>query len=628
MGEKSDFNDLAKSRGKLSVAKKINFAIDADKGLPIGNFIIRPDGNYLITFDRDGKPKDPIPFSSPLAPQAVCRSNKGDGFGLLFELRDLDGNIQEVILRSEDLHVGAGEIHRTELARRGVWFAPGTRKSVYPDFYSSILKHSKALPRLTVSTKNGWHQIGGIFVYIFNAETTGSTDGEKVIHPAMPNPADFAPAGTLATAQTELFRYAATNSRLMLALCTSFTGVILEILQAEPGIIHLFGASSIAKTTALYLALSVWGNPRDLLKTWNSTGNALVALLSQRNDGLLALDEMGLCAPEQAGNTVYAWTSGNEKSRLKQDATLRDTKQFCTMGLSTGEQTLSDFMRQSRHNLRPAAGQEVRMIDVPADPGAGLGLFDDLCCFADGAALSNHIKAASLKNHGAAIRVFLKRLVEDRNDRPEQLHETLTGTVKRFLASYLPPGADGQVHRVCHRFGIIAAAGEIAAQYGVLPFPEGDASANIGECFNSWLSRRGTSGKLEITRLLDQVSAFFEKSGENCFVSLAEGSGERSKDSRPVVDRFGFRRPVPVALSEETRTEYFVFSLRFKEIVTGFDPSWAAQVLKDRGIIRGTGDRPTVVKALPGMGKPRVYHFHADGDIVPPPVITLDNLPF
>lgn len=616
MGENSDFNDQAKHKGKLSVAKKISTAIDAAKGIKYGNFIISTSG---VTMQR-GEDQDPIPFSSYIKPLAICRTAKGDGYSILFEMRDLDNRLQQVIIRSEDLHTGGGELPRVEFARRGLWTAPGIRiKALWPDFYNSILKQSKALPRFTLSTKNGWHLIGGKYVYILNAEVVGTT-GETVINPSMSNPADHQPAGILATAHQELFRYAATNSRLMLALCTSFTGTILAILQEEPGIIHLFGASSIAKTTALFMALSVWGNPRDILKTWNSTGNALVALLAQRNDGLLALDEQGLCSPEQAGHTVYAWTTGTDKQRLKQDTTLRDTQKFCTMGISTGEQTLSDFMRQSRHNLRPAAGQEVRMLDVPADPGAGLGLFSDLCGFESGAALSNHLKSAATKNYGTAIRAFLKRLVEDRNDRPEWLHEILTAHIKRFMTSYLPTGADGQVNRACHRFGIIAAAGELAATYGVLPFPEGDAIAGVGECFEAWLSRRGTSGQLEVSRLLDQVELFFDRNGESCFVAL---DGDERKNNHPVNDRYGFRRSVVSVPSGETTTEYFVLPSRFKEICTGFDHRWAARQLAEQGIIRGNGGKTSITKQLPGMGKTRCYHFFPAGVESP----LLDGLP-
>lgn len=610
MSENSDFNDQAKAKGKLSVAKKISSAIDATKGIKYGNFTINTSGVTITLFDKDGQPKDPIPFSSLIKPLAICRTNKGDGVAILFEMRDIDGKPQKLILKSEDLHTGGGEIHRIEFARRGGWTAPGIRiKALWPDFFNSILKQSKALPRLTLSTMNGWHLVGGKYIYILNAEVIGTTTGETVINPSMPNPADHQPAGTLATAQQELFRYAVANSRLMLALCTSFVGTILTILQEEPGVIHLFGASSISKTTALFMLLSVWGNPRELLKTWNGTGNALVALLAQRNDGILALDELGLCSAEQAGHTVYVLTAGREKERLKQNTELRDTQTFRTMGFSTGEQTLSDFMRQSRHNLRPAAGQEVRMLDVPADPGEDLGLFQDLCGFGSGATFSNHLKSGATQNYGVAIRVFLKRLVDDRNDRSDWLQETLTAHIKRFMASYLPTGADGQVNRACHRFGIIAAAGELAAAYGVLPFPEGDAIGGVGECFDAWLSRRGTSGQLEVSRLLDQVSAFFERNGENCFVAM---DGDERHNNRPIVDRYGFRRAVVSVPSGETSTEYFVFSTRFKELVSGFDSTWAAKQLLLNGIIRGTDGRTSIVKNLPGEGKKRCYHFFSN----------------
>lgn len=607
MAEKSDFNDQAKSKGKLSVAKKIGTAIDAATGLIFGFFIIKPDG-VLVQRPDD---KTPAKCFSHIKPLAICRTVAGVGVSILFEMLDIDNKKQQLILRSEDQHSGAGEIHRAELARRGFRTFHGCRlRNVWPDFFNAVLQHSSNLPRMILTTMTGWHLINGRHIYVRPGEVIGDCGNEKIINPSMPNPADHAPAGTLATWQREVSRYAAKNSRLALGLCTSFTAPILAVLQEEPAIIQIFGASSEGKTTTLFMALSAWGNPRDLMKTWNSTGNALVALLSQRNDGLLALDEQKLCNPEQAGHTVYVLTSGTVKSRLKKDSTLQETEKFCTMGLSTGEKTLSDFMSQSRHKLQADAGQEVRMLDVPADPGAGLGVFDDLCGFENGAALSDHLKQATTKNHGVAIRAFLKQLVEDRNDRPEQLLEVLTGHIKRFLADYLPTGADGQVHRACHRFGIIAAAGELAINYGVLPFPEGDAAANVGMCFSAWLSRRGTCGKLEISRLLDQVEAFFDTHGEARFVPL---QGDDRANNRPVINRAGFNRVVSVAASTETRMEYFVLPSVFREICTGFDHRWAVRRLAETGIIKGSNGKNSIMARMPGMGLTRVYHFPCKG---------------
>ena len=603
----TDFNDQAKKNGKLSVAKKINSVVDAAKGVRFGQFICTPNG---VTWQRK-EDEEAAPFSSYLRPLSMVRTTRGDGWGILFEMKDPDGRLQKYITRLEDLHKGGGEVPRIEFASRGGWTAPGIRvRAVWPDFMNAIVRHCKALPRVTISEKSGWHQIKGKFVFVMEAEVIGATGAEQIINPAMQDPVEHLPAGTVATAQAEFLRHAVTNSRIMLAVCFSLSGPLLEILQAEPGIIHLYGPSSIAKTTVLFIALSLWGNPRNLLKTWNSTGNALVALLSSRNDGLLALDELGMCNPEQAAHTVYSWTSGSDKARMKQDTTLRESRRHCTIGLSTGEAPLAEFMRQSRSNLQPAAGQEIRMLDIPADAGEGLGLFDDVGEFDDGASFANHHKAASIRNHGAVIREYLGQLVANRNDRPEALHEQLNGYIKDFKSQNLPTGADGQVDRVCHRFAVIAAAGELAISYGILPGISGEAAAGIAKCFHAWLLRRGTTGKLEIQNLIRQVEAFFEAHGESRFTPV---EGEHRGPARPTMNRCGFRQAVSVAGSSETRNTYYVFPEAFKkEIVTGFDPTWAAaRLLAVDWLQPGDGTTRTQRHVMPGMGRQRYYVIQA-----------------
>lgn len=162
MGEKSDFNDLAKVKGKLSVARKITTAIDAAKGVPFGQFTIKPAGVYLTTVDRDGKPKDEIFFCSYLAPVGLARNVKGADYSVLFEMNNPDGHLVQFLLSLESLHVGGGEVARIEFAKRGGSFGAGIRtKQSFADFVNSIMKNSKNLPRITLAERTGWIKLQG-----------------------------------------------------------------------------------------------------------------------------------------------------------------------------------------------------------------------------------------------------------------------------------------------------------------------------------------------------------------------------------------------------------------------------------------------------------------------------------
>jgi putative DNA primase/helicase len=57
---------------------------------------------------------------------------------------------------------------------------------------------------------------------------------------------------------------------------------------------------------------------------------------------------------------------------------------------------------------RMRAGQELRMVDMPADAGAGLGLFETVHDFEGGAALAQHLAKACEQTHGTPGRAWLE----------------------------------------------------------------------------------------------------------------------------------------------------------------------------------------------------------------------------
>src|SRR5690606_16817238 len=147
--------------------------------------------------------------------------------------------------------------------------------------------------------------------------------------------------------------------------------------------------------------------------------------------------------------------------------------------LSSGEIGLADKVAEDRRGRRPAAGQEVRVVDLPADAGAGHGLFEELHGHADGDALARRLKVGSSSYYGTAARIFIAYIAEN----AEEVRQPVRGFIDAFAEEHCPAGADGQVHRVAHRFGLAAAAGELAIRRGLLPWKPGEAISGCGRCF-------------------------------------------------------------------------------------------------------------------------------------------------
>ena len=54
-------------------------------------------------------------------------------------------------------------------------------------------------------------------------------------------------------------------------MASSFGSVLISILKKLPFVVHLWGGSGVGKTVALYVAMSIWGNPEKITTTFNDT---------------------------------------------------------------------------------------------------------------------------------------------------------------------------------------------------------------------------------------------------------------------------------------------------------------------------------------------------------------------
>jgi putative DNA primase/helicase len=419
-------------------------------------------------------------------------------------------------------------------------------------------------------------------------------------------PAGYEVSGTNQAWGQQIGRYMLNNSRGILAVCAALAPPLLKVVGMEGGGFHFVGPSSCGKTTLLRVAASVSGNPATTIKTLDATASNLEAAAAVCNDGLLILDELGQAAPDALGGLVYKLASGIGRGRADQRGEARERKSWRNLFLTTGEVDMSTMLKTI--GKRPAAGQELRLVSIPAVPdgSGGNGIYENLHGLESGAALSDHFKQATSQYHGAPLRAYLEVLVHDLNQDSHQLRQTFLQAIKDFVDEAVPAGSDGQVMRVAARFGLLSAAGEYAARHGVLPWPEGEAAWGVRECFNAWLQRRGGYGPLEVKNLLETFEGWLQTNGEARFTPM---DGELKGPARPVVNRAGFRRQSAIAMSEDSGMEYFIFPAAFREAIGAAEPRWAARVLVEHGwlSIHKNGDI-CQLKKLPGAGACRIYH--------------------
>jgi uncharacterized protein (DUF927 family) len=230
-----------------------------------------------------------------------------------------------------------------------------------------------------------------------------------------------------------------------------------------------------------------------------------------------------------------------------------------------------------------------------------MGIIENLHGLVNSAALIETLVQGYRPYHGAVGREWLRRLVADRKAVAPALQDNVEAVTVELLNGV---EAGGQVRRVARRFALAAVAGDLANRYGLTPWAEDETVSAAKTCFSAWLEVYGGAGNREQRMLIEQVRAFLEAHGASRFEPhdrLPEDSGRR-----PVINRVGFTRP-----DNNGNAQYLVLREAFRsEVVKGFDPRWAAVVLKERGLLLCEPPNLTCkvrIRALADKGATRVY---------------------
>jgi uncharacterized protein (DUF927 family) len=547
--------------------------------------------------ESDDSATEWVPVCSRLEVLALTRDAASEDWGRLLVLSDADGNTHEWAMPMSML-AGDGAAYRERLFSLGLHIEPSTKAR---NRLHSYISTTRPAARARCVSRVGWHATATGIVYVLPDATHGEA-GERVLLQSV-SAVEHAMrcSGTLTQWQQQVAALCTGNSRLTFALSCAFAAPLLHVTSEEGGGFHLRGPSSIGKTTAAKVAASAWGPgciTDGYVRTWRATANGLEGVAALHCDALLCLDEMSQVQAREAGEVAYMLANGSGKSRAARDGSARRAARWRVLFLSTGELSLAQKMTEAGQRSR--AGQETRLVDIPADAGAGLGVFEELHGFPSAEAFARNLCDASARLYGAAVREYLARLTADLAG----LSDALSEARRWWVSEHCPSGADGQVQRVAARFGLVAAAGELASTMGILPWPDDEATRGAAVCFQAWLDARGGAGAAEITAGLAQVRRFFELHGESRFSRFSDENSDRA-----TINRAGFRYD-----DGEGGTEFFVLPVVWREeICRGFDAHTLARELVTRGVLipDAHDGKPQSRHRLPGAGVRRVYHVTA-----------------
>ena len=577
--------NLDPSKDRREILQTIDKISGKPKTQKASRFFIGKDGLwYGKSIEKDSQP---IWICSPIEVKAATRDKENEAWGRILSFPDQDGKIKTWLMPME-LLAGDG------LELRKILLSKGLKISSNRNARSLLLEYllsTDAPERACCVRQIGWHENNFIM--------PNSRYGKDASDIYLQRNGDFScfhTQGTLDEWKTLVAEPCKGNSRLIFSLSAAFAPPLLKPIGQESGGFHFVGSSSIGKTLMLRLASSVWGGGgvAGYLRKWRSTVNGLESLAEDRNDCLLTLDEISEISAKDAALATYMLANGSGKKRMTKEGYTQESAEWRTLFLSSGELSLSQHLMESGEKHR--GGQFVRLIEIEADAGKNLGIFDKVPKEINPSLFADKLRLASEKLHGTPIDHYLKRLVDTKE---EELISLYSETLKHISSDR----KTGQYSRVQKRFALVATGGVLAAKMDILPFPEIEVIESIKKCFKSWVGLHSDHPDFESDKIISSIRHYLQTNGTAHFPIW---NGNKSEFQN--LKCLGYR----IKNDNGCYSWLILNEVMRNEVCKGFDFRKAIKVLKDNKFLLTKNNKSSIPLRLPQFGLVRVYQINSD----------------
>lgn len=442
---------------------------DDSEGVAIGDFRIK--GGWVYFRHVKKEEIEFIKVCSMLTCEVESRDKDNKDWGKLVVFNDPSGRQKKYHLRMYTLSFKPAQVV-SDLVHEGLRLGAESRSRSLLVHYLNRLRSAR---HVLSGSQPGW--VEGNF--LLPNESFGET---QVLFSSEIKTHNFRQKGTMNEWRKHVAALCRGNSRLLFGASVGFAAPLLRQVNLEGGGFHICGKSSTGKSTTLQIASSIYGSAEEgnrerYLINWDTTKGSLELKAEQLNDCLFACDELGLVDANVLGETLYMLGNGTGKGRM----TDSQKRAWRIMIFTSGEVSIAEHMATAGKEAK--LGQEVRLLQITADAGKGMGMFENIHDFSSGAEFSNHIKKVTSKYYGEPLRNWLQYLVfntEDSSQKAQIIIEKFKAEVSLLgnLVSIAP--------RAALRFGAVAAAGELATKVGLTGWNTGEAYEAAITCFKSW----------------------------------------------------------------------------------------------------------------------------------------------
>jgi uncharacterized protein (DUF927 family) len=392
-------------------------------------------------------------LAGPFDVRAVTRDAHSNSWGVLMGWKDQDAQNHRWVMPRSMLAGDPSEVFRNFLDG-GLLISPNRQ---HREKLIEYLMLCNPAARARCVERTGWYgEMTKSRFVLPNGEVIGPGEGEEIALQTASPLRGPAIAGDLTGWKTAIAARCVGNSRLLTAISMSFVGPLLVPLGEESFGLHFKGKSSTGKTGLLHLAASTWGTE---IRTWRTTDNSAESWCAAANDGLLPLDEISQGDGRSVYALAYMLAAGTGKGRANRSGIARPVATWRIVFISTGEIGLAEKLAEAGRRVQ--AGQLVRVIEIPAEANAGLGVFENLHGLATGAAFANTLREETAQHTGHAARVFIAGIA----GRVPELIAAVKKDRINWIQDHVPDEADGEVQRVAAKFALDRQRRRISAYY-------------------------------------------------------------------------------------------------------------------------------------------------------------------
>jgi putative DNA primase/helicase len=216
----------------------------------------------------------------------------------------------------------------------------------------------------------------------------------------------------------DTMRHLRTKPRARFILAASFAAPLLKIVGQRTFLVHNWGTTADGKTATLQAAMSVWGKPEELYRTFDNTKASLEKTAELFTDLPLGINEYEVLNDRRKGEVdtiVYTIGEGKGRGRANKDGSLQRAASWRTIAIMNGESPIT------RNSSR--GGVITRVIELHGGPLKNDEVF------------ASDLYRILARNHGHAGRAFIHKLLQANHD---ELRDTYNKT--RYALRQVHPG--------------------------------------------------------------------------------------------------------------------------------------------------------------------------------------------